>query len=107
MSKKGIRAVIIFCIMIVLFGFVTITAGLPKYIKDKSNFKINYTVSPFDFTVDVGEYSLCLNNKIVYNFENGSKQVINIVGEKVHSSTSYIINNTSETFKNLESKLPK
>jgi len=107
LGKKGIRVVIIFSIIIVLFGFVVITAGLPKYIKDKSEFKINYTASPFDFTVDVGEYSLCLNNKIFYNFKNGSKEVVNIAGEKIHSGTSYIINKTSEEFKNLKGKLSK
>lgn len=97
----------IFCIIIVFLGVTIITAGLPTYIKDKSDFKINYTLSPFDFEVDVGEYSLCVNDKIFYYFKEGSKEVTNVVEEKIYSGTSYIVNKASETVKNLEGKISK
>ncbi|MHC6179113.1 hypothetical protein ACYUJ6_04560 [Clostridium sp. JNZ X4-2] len=107
MNRKAVITVVVFCGIIILSGFTIITAGLPKFIKDKSDFKINYTPSPFDFSVDVGNYSLSVNDKIGNNFKNGSQKIINVIGGKIHSGTSYIIDTTQGAFQNIENRFKK
>ena len=112
LKKKGIILVLLICITIVLYGFITISNGLPKFIKDRSNLKINYTIYPFDFRVDFGDYSLYVNQKIFTNIKDNSARLVSNMESKLHdnttniiNSTSNIINNTSNVFKNMETKI--
>ncbi len=107
MNRKAIATVMIICCVIIILGFTVITAGLPKFIKDKSDFKIDYTQTPFDFSVDMGNYSLSIDNRIGDNFKNGSKKIIDVVGSKIYSGTSYIIDMTQNTFENIEDRFTK
>ncbi|WP_368488516.1 hypothetical protein [Clostridium sp. BJN0013] len=107
MSKKGVIAVIIIFTIIIFAGFTIVTARLPEFIKDDSNFKIDCSLSPFDFRVDMGEYSLYINNKIGYNFKNGTKKLVNSIGEGVHSGISKVTNKTEHIFENIEDKFTK
>ncbi|MCI1944118.1 hypothetical protein [Clostridium luticellarii] len=107
MSKRAAAVVIIICSMIIISGFTIVSVGLPKYVKDQSNFKMDYTSSPFDFTVDAGNYSLSLNNKVGENFKNGSEKIMNVVGSKIYSGTSYIIDVTRNVFQNVEDRFTK
>lgn len=102
---KGIILILSICIMIVFYGFVVVSGGLPKFIKDRSDFKINYSLSPFNFRMDISEYSLYINSKVVDNMKNGSIKLFNNIENKVHSNTSGIINKTSGVFKGMEEKI--
>lgn len=106
-SKKRFITVMVIFIMIIFSGFTIVSARLPEFIKDNSNFKINCSLSPFDFRVDVGEYSLCINNKIGYNFKNGTKKLVNSIGEEIHSGISKVTNGTEHIFENIEDKFTK
>ncbi|WP_246615263.1 hypothetical protein [Clostridium thailandense] len=102
---KGIILILSICIMIVFYGFIVISGDLPKFIKDRSGFKINYSISPFDFRMDINEYSLYINSKVVDNMKNGSIKLVNDIENKVHNNASGIINKTSEAFKGMEEKI--
>lgn len=106
-NKKGFIAVIIFCSIIIFSGFTIVTARLPEFIKNDSSFKINCTLSPFDFSVDMGQYSVCINNKIGYNFKNGTKKLANLIGEKVYSGICDVTDKTGDIFKNIEGQFTK
>lgn len=112
MRKKGIILVIIICFTIFIYGFVSISNSLPKFIKDRSSLKINYTLSPFDFRMDVEGYSLYVNKKVIENIQIGSERLLVNIEDKFHKDTSKIINktstflnNTTNVFKNAEEKI--
>lgn len=102
---RGIMLILSICLMIVFYGFIVISGSLPKFIKDRSTFKINYTLVPFDFRMDISEYSLYVNSKVVTNMRSSSRKLLNNIENKVYHSTSGIINKTSETFKGMEEKI--
>lgn len=102
---KGIILISSICLMIVFYGFIVISGGLPKFIKDRSTFKINYSLSPFDFRMDISEYSLYVNRKVITNMKNDSVQLFNKIEDKVYNNASGIINKTSETFQGMEEKI--
>lgn len=102
---KGIILVLLICVMIVFYGFIVISGSLPKFIKDRSALKINYSLSPFNFTININEYSLYINSKVVSNVKNGSVQLFNNIESKIYNNTSGIINKTSEVFKSVEEKI--
>jgi hypothetical protein len=105
LKKKGIILMLLTCIVTVLYGFINISNGLPKFIKDRSNLKINYTIYPVDFRIDLGEYSLYVNQKIFANIKDSSVKLVANMENKVQDNTNNIINNTSNVFKNMESKI--
>lgn len=111
-KKKGIIWVVIICFTIVIYGFISISNSLPKFIKDRSSLKINYTLSPFDFRIDMYGYSLYANKKVLANIKNGSARLLVNVEDKFQKDTSKIknktsnfINNTTNVFKNVEDKI--
>ncbi|HBC97113.1 MAG TPA: hypothetical protein DC034_10010 [Clostridium sp.] len=103
MNRKSIAAVLVACSIIIFLGFTIITAGLPKFIKDGSDFRINCTREPFDFSVDVGNYSLNIDRGIGGNFRRGSRKIIDVVGGKLYSGASYVIDMTQNVFEDIES----
>ncbi|WP_237737372.1 hypothetical protein [Clostridium carboxidivorans] len=107
MKKNGrsIMVMIIICFFISLCGIIVISNNLPKFIKDKADFKIDYSKKPFDFRFEVGEYSLYINSKAVTNIKNSSGKIINNIGKKVQNDTSYMLNKTSDVFKCVEEKI--
>lgn len=112
LKKKGIILVIVTCIIIVLYGFITISNSLPKFIKDRSTFKIDYRFSPFDFRVDLGDYSLYVNQKVFTNIKDSSVRLVSNLESKLYhnttniiNNTSNIINNTSNVFKSMETRI--
>nr|WP_242860935.1 hypothetical protein [Clostridium scatologenes]AKA70665.1 hypothetical protein CSCA_3540 [Clostridium scatologenes] len=104
-SSKHITVMITICFLISLYGIVVISSNLPKFIKDKTDFRIDYSKKPFDFRFEVGEYSLYINSKAVTNIKNSSGKIINNIGRKVHDNTSYMLNKTSDVFKYVEEKV--
>lgn len=112
LRKKGIILVIIICFTIVTYGFVNISNSLPKFIKDRSELKINYTLSPFDFRMDLHGYSFYVNKKVVENIKSSSERLLVNIEDgfqkntsKIINKTSNFINNTTNVFKNLEDKI--
>jgi hypothetical protein len=112
LRKKGIILVIIICFTIVIYGFISISNSLPKFIKDRSELKINYTLSPFDFRMDVHGYSFYANKKVIENIKSSSERVVTNIGDefqkdasKIINKTSNLINDTTNVFKNLEDKI--
>lgn len=104
-NSKHITVIIIICFFISLYGIAIISNNLPKYIKDKTDFRIDYSRKPFDFRFEVGEYSLYINSKAVTNIKNSSGKVINSISRKVQDNTSYMLNKTSDVFKYVEEKI--
>lgn len=75
--KVKILILIIICLGIVTSGFLKISNDLPQFIKDKSPLKINYTLKPFDFSVDLDNYVVYVNEKAVSNIKNSTLEIIN------------------------------
>lgn len=112
MKKKGIILIIIISFTIVIYGFISISNNLPKFIKDRSLVKINYTLVPFDFRMDVYGYSFYANKKVIENVKIGSgKLMVNVENKfqkdtsKIINKTSKFINNTTNVFKNIEDNI--
>ena len=105
MKKKRIILVITISFFIIIYGFITISNNLPRFIKDRSLLKINYSFIPFDFRVELGEYSLYINRKVATNIRTSSAQLINNVESKLYDNTSHLLNKTSNAFKTIESKV--
>lgn len=106
-SKKGFINVMIICTIIIVLGFTIVSIRLPEFIKNESDFKIYCTLAPFDFTVDVAQYSLCINDKLGYNFENGTKKLVNSIGETIHYGISVVSDKTKNVFENVEDEFTK
>ena len=64
------RLVASLCICLVIVGFLNITNGIPKFMKDKSVFSLNYDFKPLDVKVKAGGYSIYLNESILISGEN-------------------------------------
>lgn len=105
MKKKGIILVTAISFFIIVCGFIKISSNLPNFIKDRSLLKINYTFIPFDFRMELGEYSLYINRKVASNIRNSSIKLVNNVESKLYNNTSNLLNKTSDVFKNIESKV--
>lgn len=105
MKKRGIMLVITISFFIIIYGFITISNNLPRFIKDRSSLKINYTFIPFDFRVELGEYSLYINKKVATNIRASSTELINNVESKLYDNTSNLLNKTSNAFKTIENKV--
>lgn len=95
-----------------VYGFINISNRLPKFIKDRSAIKINYTLIPFDFRMDFYGYSFYANKKVIENVKNSSERLMGNMENKFHNGTSEIINrtskfinNTTNVFKNVEEKI--
>lgn len=102
---KGIILIMIICVAIMLLGFVTVSDRLPKFIKDRSSFRINYSTTPFDFTMGINDYSLYINERAINNVRTGSVKLINNMGNNLYNGTSKAMNKTSEVFKNMENRI--
>lgn len=64
------RLIIMLSFGIIIFGFLTITNGIPQFMKDKSVFALNYDFKPLDIKVKAGEYSIYLNDAVLSSGEN-------------------------------------
>ncbi len=104
-NNKNIIFISMVCFIIVLYGVIVISGNLPKFIKDRTAFKINYSLKPFDFRFDVGEYSLYINSKVVTNIKSSSSKVVMDVEKKICTDTSSLINKTSNEFKYFYDKI--
>lgn len=62
--------VILIAIIIVSYGFIKVSNELPLFIKDRSPVKVTYSKSPFDITIDIGDYIIYLNSKALSNIKN-------------------------------------
>lgn len=102
---KNIILVLSICLIIIAYGFIVISSGLPKFIKDRSAFSISYNISPFDFRMNISEYSFYINSKVADNIKNSSVKLLNNIEKKVYNSTSGIINGTSKVFKSIDEKI--
>ncbi|MBC2579257.1 hypothetical protein [Clostridium sp. DJ247] len=102
---KGILLITFICLMIVFYGFIVISGSLPKFIKDRSALKINYNLSPFDFTVDINDYSLYVNQKVFINVKNGSVRLFNNIESSIHNSVNSVMNRTSQVYKSMEDQI--
>ncbi|NMM61958.1 hypothetical protein HBE96_04485 [Clostridium sp. P21] len=96
---------IIISFFISIYGVIIISGNLPKFIKEKSGFKVNYSLKPFDFRFEVGEYSLYINSKVITNIKNSSGKIVVNMEKKISNSTSSMVNKTSSVFKYVEEKV--
>lgn len=98
---KGIVLIIFVCIFIVIYGFIVVNGRLPKFIKDRSYVQINYNFKPFNFTVNVGEYSFYINRKIVTNLKTGSERIVDSIHKSAGITTEKAAQKTKEVFNKL------
>ncbi|MDW8799824.1 hypothetical protein P8V03_01485 [Clostridium sp. A1-XYC3] len=105
MKKKNMIIVMVISLVIVVYGFIVVNAGMPKFIKDRSSFKINYNFLPFDFRVEMGDYSLYINKKVGLNIKNSSAKLLNNIEKSMNQNVSNFVDKTSTVFKNAEDKI--
>lgn len=107
MNKNSKKVILIFiiCFIIVFYGFIYVSANLPKFIKDRAAFKIDYSLKPFNFKFDFGDYSFYVNTKAVENIKYNSSKITGNIKKEVLSGTSNIMNKTENTFKYVGNKI--
>ena len=81
MHKKGrvkYFLVIIICFFIFIYGFFIINITKPELVRNKSEFKIDFTLEPLNFTIENEDYIFFVNNEIFDNkiFDNMKKKCI-------------------------------
>lgn len=105
MKNRSIILIMVLSLMIVLYGFVRVNLGMPKFIKDRSSFNISYNPIPFDFRVKMGDYSLYINDKVGSNIKSSSERLLNNIQNGMHKGVSNFINKTSTVFENAQGKI--
>lgn len=55
---------------LIILGFLNITNGFPQFMKDKSNFSLNYSFKPLDIKIKAGDYVIYFNKSILISGEN-------------------------------------
>ena len=84
---KRIRntAIIFVCISIILYGVVTINNKIADNVKSKKAFYATFTLKPLNFNVNVGNYTIYLDDKIITNVEtpimNLGENIVNKFGD--------------------------
>ncbi|WP_123052991.1 hypothetical protein [Clostridium sp. JN-1] len=98
---KGIVLIILVCIFIIIYGFIVVSGNLPKFIKDRSYVQVNYNFKPFNFTVNVGEYSFYINKKIITNLKTGSERIVDDIHKNASITTEKAVEKTKGVFNKL------
>lgn len=97
MSKKAYRCVIVLCIILIFTGIIIVNNSMPEFIKGKSKFSINCSLSPLDFKINTKNYSINFGRDNFNNF----KDVPSWITEK----TNNIISGIHETAESIKSDI--
>lgn len=92
MVRKRYAASFIFCLLVFIFGFLTVSSNLPKFIKEKSKFNISFSVYPFDFQVYTDKYHVYANSKALTNIKDGSIKILNNLEGKIEDAFNFMHN---------------
>jgi hypothetical protein len=93
MSKYAFRLVLIFCIVFILTGVVVINNGMPQFVKDESNFNIEYSISPLNFKVETTNYSIDMNGNLISNIGKKSSQIMTSSVKEIE----YVVNKITDS----------
>ena len=78
MCKKGRNKyfiVSLVCVLIFVYGFITININKPEIVRKESKFTIDLSLKPIDFRIETKEYIFYVNNKIVDNLKEKYKDI--------------------------------
>lgn len=91
MFKKLKYISVFFLVFVIIsYGFIKVSSGLPEFIKDRSSIKVTYKQNPFDLEVDVGKYIIYLNDEALKNMKNNTIYFLKNLAE--NNSIKNIIN---------------
>lgn len=77
MFQKIKNFIIIFlCVLIVGYGVLEVSSGLPKFIKDNSAMKIYFDPRKVDLTIESGQYVFYFNNNLISNLAEKTSGVL-------------------------------
>ncbi|MBV4421141.1 hypothetical protein [Clostridium tyrobutyricum] len=105
MSRRAFKSVTTFCIILVITGVITVNNSMPKFIKDKSDFSIDFNINPFNFTINTKNYSIDFGRGGLYNFKNISFQFTQNVYNGVRDKTEDIVDVMDKTFRQIKSNM--
>lgn len=94
-----------FCLILILTGIIIVNNSMPKFIKDKSNFSISCSLSPFDFKINTKNYSINMGGDSLNNFMNKSIKTTEDVGNNIKNGVDGIINSAGRTFNQIKSNI--
>jgi hypothetical protein len=103
MSKYAFRLVLIFCIVFILTGVVVINNGMPQFVKDESNFNIEYSISPLNFKVETTNYSIDMNGNLISNIGKKSSQIMTSSVKEIEYVVNKIIDSMFKMFDGIKS----
>ena len=96
MKKMKYVIVIIVCFTVLIFGFLTVSSSLPKFIKEKSNFNINFSVYPFNLELNTDKYHVYANSKALTNIKDDSIKIINNFEGKITGAFNFMHNDVAK-----------
>ncbi|MBP2033026.1 hypothetical protein J2Z42_001705 [Clostridium algifaecis] len=105
MEKRAAVFMSAFCLILILTGIIIVNNSMPKFIKDKSNFSISCSLSPFDFKINTKNYSINMGGDSLNNFMNKSIKTTEDVGNNIKNGVDGIINSAGRTFNQIKSNI--
>lgn len=105
MNKKAFKFVTILCIILVFVGTIIVNNSMPKFIKDKSGFSIDYSFSPLDLEINTKNYSISFGKKIFHNFKDVSFRFTENIGKGIKQKTDTIVDGMDKTFEQIKSNI--
>lgn len=105
MEKRVAVFMSAFCLILILTGIIIVNNSMPKFIKDKSNFSISCSLSPFDFKINTKNYSINMGGDSLNNFMNKSIKTTEDVGNNIKNGVDGIINSAGRTFNQIKSNI--
>ncbi|WP_446898739.1 hypothetical protein ACSVC9_02105 [Clostridium sp. LBM24168] len=105
MSRRAFKSVVICCIILILTGIVIVNASMPKFVKDRSDFSINCSFSPFDFKIETQNYFVNMNGNTIYNFKENLLGTITNVGENIRYKVDAAADSVEKTFYEIKANI--
>lgn len=104
-EKRIVIVMSTICFLLILIGTIIVNNSMPKFIKDKSNFSISCSVSPFDFKINTKNYSINMGGDSINNFVDNSGKVTENIGSGIKNKTDSIINSVGKSFNQIRSNI--
>lgn len=105
MSRRLFKLIVISCFILILTGIVIVNNSMPQFIKDRSNFSINCSFSPFGLKIQTQNYSINMDGKSVYDLKNSSGRILVDMGENIGSKINEAAEGAGEILNGIKSNI--
>lgn len=105
MNTRAFKSVIVCCFILVLAGILIVNNSMPQFVKDRSNFSIDCSFSPFDLKIETQNYTVDMNGSSVYDIKDSSVRAVMEIGENVKDKMNAAADSTEKIFQEIKSNI--